>query len=137
MGLFDSLKKKDIKLIVKFFSIKKEVKGERVFVFMRMEVEVIFVEEDVFVKEFVKFQFRYLYKIIVISYLDFEKVFREFQNGNIVFVDLIFFEKRFDVFEKVVQQFKGMVSVFDGQVVKVCKYEIKFIFLLNDIRIVK
>lgn len=55
MGLFDSLKKKDIKLIVKFFSIKKEVKGERVFVFMRMEVEVIFVEEDVFVKEFVKF----------------------------------------------------------------------------------
>lgn len=137
MGLFDSLKKKDIKPTVKPPSIKKEVKGEKAPAPTRTEVEVIPVEEDVLAKELVKPQLRYLHKITVTSYSDLEKVSRELQDGNIVLVDLTPLEKRPDVLEKVVQQLKGMVSALDGQAAKVCKHEIKLILLPNDIRIAK
>ncbi|AMQ18943.1 cell division protein SepF [Thermococcus peptonophilus] len=137
MGLFDSLKKKDIKPAVKPPSIKKEVTGQKTPAPSRTDVEVIPVEEDVLAKELVKPQLRYLHKVTITSYSDLEKVSKELQDGNIVLVDLTPLEKRPDVLEKVVQQIKGMVSALDGQAAKVCKHEIKLILLPSDIKIAK
>jgi SepF-like predicted cell division protein (DUF552 family) len=136
MGLFDSLKKKDVKPKIKPSAIKGEVKGDKTAP-PKTEVDVIPVEEDVIARELVKPQVRYLRKITITSYADLERVSSELQDGNIVLIDLTPLEKRQDVLEKTVQQIKGMVSALGGQAAKVCKHEIKLILLPSDIKIAK
>jgi SepF-like predicted cell division protein (DUF552 family) len=134
MGLFDSLKKKDVKSKPARkppASIKKEVSAPR------SDIDVVPLEEDVLAKEIVKPQLRYLRKIVVTSYADLERISEELQSGNIVLVDLTPLEVKPEVLEKVAEQLKGMVSALDGQAAKICKHEVKLILVPSDIRISK
>ncbi|WP_456367369.1 cell division protein SepF [Thermococcus sp.] len=138
MGLFDSLKKKELKKKpkIKPSAIKGEVKGDKA-VPPKTEVEVIPVEEDIIARELIKPQVRYLKKITITSYADLERVSSELLEGNVVIVDLTPLEKRPDVLEKVAEQIKGMVSALGGQAAKICKAEIKLILVPEDIKIAK
>lgn len=137
MGLFDSILKKEEKKPKKKPEAVKEAVTKKEKKPLPRDVEVIPLEEDVLAREIVKPQFKYVKKIVVTSYSDLERISEELQNGNLVLVDLSPLEIKPEILEKVVEQIKGMTAALGGQVVKVCKAEIRLLLTPEDIKIAK
>ncbi len=137
MGLFDSILKKDEKKPKKNPEAVKEAVTKKEENHLPRDVDVVPLEEDVLAREIVKPRFKYVKKIVVTSYSDLERISEELQEGNIVLVDLSPLEIKPDILEKVVEQIKGMTAALGGQVVKVCKGELRLLLTPEDVKIVK
>lgn len=137
MGLFDGILKKGEKKPKKKTEAVKETVTKKEEKPLPRDVEVIPLEEDVLAREIVKPQVKYVRKIVVTSYSDLERISEELQNGNLVLVDLSPLEIKPEILEKVVEQIKGMTTALGGQVVKVCKTEIRLLLTPEDIKIAK
>ncbi|EEB73937.1 cell division protein SepF [Thermococcus sp. AM4] len=137
MGLFDSILKKEEKKPKKKPEAVKEAVAKKEEKPLPRDVEVIPLEEDVLAREIVKPHFKYVKKIVVTSYSDLERISEELQEGNLVLVDLSPLEIKPEILEKVVEQIKGMTAALGGQVVKVCKAEIRLLLTPEDVKIAK